>query len=65
MKKKRKSIRRFEGPLNPREEKIHNTTDLEMNEYENMQRKHLKAYIRGETRFRYKGVWYDVEFKNV
>jgi hypothetical protein len=55
--------RKFEGPINAREEKVHNTTDLEMNEYENMQKKHLKAYINGDTRFKYKGVWYDVEFK--
>jgi hypothetical protein len=55
--------RRFGGPLVPRDEKIHNTTDLEMNEYETMQKKHLKAYLRGETKFVYKGVLYDVESK--
>lgn len=53
--------RRFLGPLFPRDEKIHHTTDLEQNEYENMQKKHLKAYIKGDTRFNYKGIWYDVE----
>lgn len=55
--------RRFGGSLVPRDEKIHNTTDLEINEYENMQKKHLKAYLKGETRFKYKNIWYEVESK--
>jgi len=28
-----------------------------------MQKKHLKAYLRGDEYFRYKGKWYKVEFK--
>ena len=53
--------KKFLGPLFPKDEKIHHTTDLEQNEYENMEKKHIKAYLKGDTRFRYKGVWYDVE----
>ena len=58
---KEEEKRRFEGPLDPRSEKIHNTTDLNMNEYENMQKKHLDAYLKGYRYFFYKGIRYDVE----
>jgi hypothetical protein len=58
-----KERKRFEGPIDPRQEKIHHTTDLTLNEYKNMQKQHLKAYLRGDTQFRYKGTWYPVEFK--
>ena len=55
--------RRFAGPINPREEKLHSGfLGLEMNEYENMQKKHLKAYLRGETYFFYKKERYEVEY---
>jgi hypothetical protein len=60
-KKKLDGRKKFLGPLVPRDEKVHHTTDLEQNEYENMQKKHLKAYLKGETKFKYKGQWYDVE----
>lgn len=54
--------RRFLGPLNPREEKLHEGfLGLEINEYENMQKKHLHAYLMGYERFIYKGHWYNVE----
>ena len=54
--------RRFLGPLNPREEKLHEGfMGLEMNEYENMQKKHLKAYLRGDVYFFYKKNRYSVE----
>lgn len=56
--------RKFLGPINPREEKpTGDFLGLEVNEYENMQKKHLKAYLRGDEYFRYKGKWYKVEFK--
>jgi hypothetical protein len=57
-------VRSFEGPLNPREDKLHEGfMGLTINEYENMQRKHLKAYMRGEEFFFYKNKRYNVEFK--
>ena len=37
--------RRFLGPLFPKEEKVHHTTDLSMREYCNMQKKHLRYEI--------------------
>lgn len=56
--------RKFLGPLFPREEVLHEGfQDLEMNEYENMQKKHLKAYLRGDEYFTYKRKYYKVEFK--
>jgi hypothetical protein len=63
----RKSLdgrRVFLGPLNPREEKLHEGfMGLEMNEYENMQKKHLHAYLLGDQFFFYKRVKYNVESK--
>lgn len=53
--------RRFLGPLFPKEEKVHHTTDLSMREYCNMQKKHLKAYLKGEKYFFYKKERYEVE----
>lgn len=54
--------RKFNGPLNPRDEKLHEGfLGLEMNEYENMQKKHLHAYLMGDEYFKYKGQWYKVE----
>jgi len=58
----KKMSRRFKGPLFPREEPVHKGFDgLEQNEYENMQKKHLKAYIKGESYFIYKGKYHEVE----
>jgi len=55
-------MRRFLGPLNARDEKLHEGfLGLEMNEYENMQKKHLHAYLMGYERYIYKGQWYKVE----
>jgi hypothetical protein len=58
---KKKESRKFNGPLNPRDEKVHHTTDLTMKEYCNLQKKHLKEYLKGNTEFKYKGVVYKVE----
>lgn len=56
--------KRFLGPLNPREEKPSGKfIGLELNEYENMQKKHLHAYLKGENYFTYKKKVYPVEFK--
>jgi hypothetical protein len=64
IKKLSNGVRTFEGPLNPREDKLHEGfMGLTINEYENMQKKHLKAYMRGEEFFFYKGQRYKVEFK--
>lgn len=63
MEKKNKR-RMFLGPINARDEKLHGDfMGLEMNEYENMQKKHLKAYIRGDEYFMYKRQWYKVDYK--
>lgn len=65
MREKRQFLagRSFAGPINPREEKLHSGfLGLEMNEYENMQKKHLKAYLKGETYFFYKKQRYEVEY---
>ena len=64
MKKKEERRRVFLGPLNPREEKLHEGfLGLEINEYENMQKKHLHAYLMGDEFYFYKKVKYNVESK--
>lgn len=67
MKKKKNEISRmFLGPLNARDEKLHEGfAGLAINEYENMQKKHLKAYLSGDVYFFYKRVRYNVESKLV
>ena len=63
--KKNKGTRQFMGPLNPKEDTLHDGFQgLEINEYENMQKKHLKAYLRGDEYFMYKKKWYKVETEN-
>jgi hypothetical protein len=55
MKKKRV----FEGPLFPREEPVYGGyQELELNEYFNMQKKNLKAYLKGDEYYFYKGKRY-------
>jgi hypothetical protein len=60
---KEKFNRSFGGPLHPRDEKIQGTVDLKMNEYCNMQKKHLYAYLMGEQYYFYKRNRYEVEYK--
>jgi hypothetical protein len=61
MKKKETKTRMFNGPLFPREEPIYGGYEgLALNEYENMERKHLKAYLRGDKYFFYKRNRYEV-----
>jgi len=56
--------RKFLGPLNPRNEKLHEGfLGLDINEYENMQKKHLHAYLMGDQFFFYKKLRYNVESK--
>jgi hypothetical protein len=56
-----KKRRAFDGPLFPRDEAVHQGYEmLALNEYENMQKKHLKAYLKGDKFFFYKGRKYEV-----
>lgn len=58
----KKISRRFLGPLVPRDEPVHEGFGkLGLNEYENMQKKHLHAYLMGYTWFTYKGQYHKVE----
>jgi hypothetical protein len=62
---KKKEGRCFGGPINAKEEPLNSGfLDLELNEYRNMQNKHLQAYMRGDQYFFYKGKRYEVEYKN-
>lgn len=62
--KAHKQSRRFEGALFPKTEKLkEGFADLTLNEYCNMQKNHLKAYLRGDKYFKYKGKWYEVKFR--
>jgi hypothetical protein len=54
--------RRFKGPLNPKNEPLHQGFgELSLKEYCSMQKKHLKAYLNGFSFFTYKGKVYGVE----
>lgn len=63
------SRRRFLGPLDPKNEPVHKGFgDKTLREYCNMQKKHLKAYLKGYSYFTYKGEvhgveqeWYEVQ----
>jgi hypothetical protein len=60
-KKKQEKTRRFDGPLFPREDPVYGGyKDLELKEYFNMEKKHLKAYLRGDKFYFYKGRQYKV-----
>jgi hypothetical protein len=62
MKKKTEKRRVFKGPLLPREEPVYGGYQgLELNEYENMQKKHLRAYLNGDKYFFYKRSRYEVQ----
>lgn len=64
MKKNKKEKRKFNGPLKPRDEKPHGDFgEMTIKEYCNMQKKHLHAYLMGDTRYKYKGKWYLVDME--
>ena len=62
MKQKEKTRRRFLGPLDPKNEPIHEGFGTKtLKEYCNMQKKHLHAYKMGYTHYTYKGEYHKVE----